>query len=145
MMHDLKKRRVTGSYVPGENLHMTLTFIGETDQVDAVKQAVGSVPVPPIRIQLTNAGMFGNLLYVGVRGNQKLKGYVSAVRAVLDRAGISYDKKKFVPHITIVRRAGGNLKNIPVPKADMTAKYVSLMVSETKNGKVRYRTIAKFS
>src|SRR5699024_12214566 len=28
-MHDLKKQRVEGNYVPAQNLHMTLAFIGE--------------------------------------------------------------------------------------------------------------------
>ena len=28
-MHDLKKQGVEGNYVPAQNLHMTLAFIGE--------------------------------------------------------------------------------------------------------------------
>ena len=30
MMHELKKQGVKGSYVPVQNLHLTLAFIGET-------------------------------------------------------------------------------------------------------------------
>ena len=32
-MHDLKKQGVEGNYVPARNLHMTLAFIGEYDDL----------------------------------------------------------------------------------------------------------------
>ena len=31
-MHDLKRQGVEGNYVPAQNLHLTLAFIGEYDQ-----------------------------------------------------------------------------------------------------------------
>ena len=36
-MHAFKKSGVKGSYVPGQNLHLTLAFIGETKETAAVK------------------------------------------------------------------------------------------------------------
>ena len=35
-MHELKKAGVKGSYVPSQNLHVTLAFIGETEDSGAV-------------------------------------------------------------------------------------------------------------
>ena len=45
-MHDLKKQGVEGNYVPAENLHMTLAFIGEYDDPKKVKQVLERVPLP---------------------------------------------------------------------------------------------------
>ena len=40
-MHDLKKQGVEGSYVPAQNLHLTLAFIGEYDNPAQVKKSLG--------------------------------------------------------------------------------------------------------
>ena len=39
-MHDLKKQGVEGNYVPAQNLHMTLAFIGEYKDPDKVKKVM---------------------------------------------------------------------------------------------------------
>ena len=38
-MHDLKKQGVEGNYVPAQNLHMTLAFIGEYDDPESKESA----------------------------------------------------------------------------------------------------------
>ncbi len=138
-MHDLKKQGVEGNYVPAQNLHLTLAFIGEYDDPAKVKKVIGSVPLPQIRLSLSEKGNFGNLLWAGVKGNQKLKTYVKDLRAALKAAGIPYDEDKFIPHITLIRKAASRKPyQVHLPKAEMTVKKVSLMKSETKNGKAVY-------
>ena len=137
-MHDLKKQGVEGNYVPAQNLHLTLAFIGEYD--DKVKQVIESVPLPQFRMSLSEKGNFGNLLWAGVKGNQKLKMYVKDLRDALRAAGIPFDDDKFVPHITLIRKAAAKKAyQVHLPKAEMTVKKVSLMKSEMKNGKMVYR------
>ena len=75
-MHDLKKQGVEGNYVPARNLHMTLAFIGEYDNPGKVKGIMEKVPLPEFRLSLGDKGKFGNILWAGVKGNQKLKTYV---------------------------------------------------------------------
>ena len=75
-MHDLKKQGVEGNYVPARNLHMTLAFIGEYDNTGKVKEIMEKVPLPEFRLSLGDKGNFGNILWAGVKGNQKLKTYV---------------------------------------------------------------------
>ena len=41
-MHDLKKQGVEGNYVPAQNLHLTLAFIGEYDE--PAKRASAALP-----------------------------------------------------------------------------------------------------
>jgi len=140
-MHEMKKQGIRGSYVPAQNLHLTIAFIGETADSGAVKDALRNIKVKPFRLSLSELGNFENLLWVGVKGNQELSGAVKAVREALDAAGIKYDHKKFVPHITIIRKMSGKWQGIPAPKGRMTVEKISLMKSEYIDGKMRYTEI----
>ena len=99
-MHQLKKQGVEGRYVPAQNLHMTLAFIGEYGDPDKVKRVIEQVPMPHFRLTLSEQGRFDNLLWAGVKGNQKLKTYVKELRTALQQNEIPFDHDHFVPHIT---------------------------------------------
>ena len=62
-MHDLKKQGVEGNYVPAQNLHMTLAFIGEYDDPAKIKAIISKVPLPEFRLALSDTGNFGNILW----------------------------------------------------------------------------------
>ena len=49
-MHELKKAGVRGSYVPAQNLHVTLSFIGETKDAAAIKAALQTLDDKPFRM-----------------------------------------------------------------------------------------------
>ncbi len=141
-MHDLKKQGVEGNYVPAQNLHMTLAFLGEYDDPAKVKDVIRKVPLPEFRLSLSEKGNFGNILWAGVKGNQKLKTYVKDLRAALAEERIPFDKEKFVPHITLIRKVSAKKPyQVHLPKADMTVKKASLMRSEQKNGKMVYKEL----
>mgnify|MGYP005764193263 CR=1 FL=1 len=141
-MHDLKKQGVEGNYIPAQNLHMTLAFIGEYDNPKKVKEVIGQVPLPEFKLALSDKGNFGNILWAGVKGNQKLKTYVKDLRSALKANGIPCDQEKFIPHITLIR--GISTKKpyqIQIPRLEMTVNTVSLMKSEEKNGRVAYKAL----
>lgn len=140
-MHALKKAGVRGSYVPTQNLHLTLAFIGETKDAAVVKEALGTVSFKPFRLALSDIGCFGDLVWIGLKGNQGMPAVVKSVRDALDVAGIDYDRKKFMPHITIIRKASGPWQQVPAPKGEMMVKKISLMKSEQKDGKRVYTEI----
>ena len=141
-MHDLKKQGVEGNYVPAENLHLTLAFIGEYKEPERVKKVMEKVPLPQFRMTLSEKGNFGNLLWAGVKGNQKLKAYAKDLCRALETEGIPYDKAKFVPHITLIRKyTAKKAYQVHMPKAEMIVKKAALMRSEQKNGKVVYKEI----
>lgn len=141
-MHDLKKQGVEGNYVPAQNLHMTLAFLGEYDDPAKVKDVIRKVSLPEFRLSLSEKGNFGNILWAGVKGNQKLKTYVKDLRAALAEEGIPFDREKFVPHITLIRKVSAKKPyQVHLPKADMTVKKASLMRSEQKNGKMVYKEL----
>lgn len=143
-MHDLKKKGVKGSYVPMANLHVTLAFIGETDNPGAVKDALKNISFKPFKLSFSEMGSFGDLLFVGIKGNQGLSSLAKSVREALDQAGIDYDRKKFKGHITIIRRSTGNWRQTPPPKGDMMVKEISLMKTTFKDGKPVYTELASF-
>ena len=71
-MHELKKAGIRGTYVPTQNLHLTVAFIGETKDAEAVKTALQTVKFKPFHLSLAEMGTFDDLLWVGFKGNQGL-------------------------------------------------------------------------
>ena len=140
-MHEMKKAGIKGNYVPMQNLHVTLAFIGETKETPKIKEALQNIQIKPFRLSMTELNTFGDILWVGVKGNQGLSLAAKSVREALDAAGIEYDRKKFEPHITLIRKMGGSWKQILAPKGEMMVKKISLMKSEEKNGKRVYTEI----
>ena len=124
---------VRGNFTPAHNLHLTLAFIGEYGNPTAVLEAMNSVPLIPFSVQLDGIGSFRDLYWVGLKKNEVLTNYVSRLRRALAEHGIPYDRKKFSPHITLVRKAEFNesmeqlLKNPPA--GEMEVLSVSLMSS----------------
>ncbi len=134
----LIKSGVRGNFTKEENLHLTLAFIGEYDDIGAVLRAIRSVPFEPFSLSTDGLGSFGDLWWAGLKSQSGLRTYVEALRRALGEAGIPFDSKRFSPHITLVRRASKNvLPAVSVPKVTMTACRVSLMRSErTPSGMV---------
>ena len=140
----MREQGVRGNWTPKENLHLTLAFIGETDDPDRVKEALKGISYKPFKLSLSEMGNFGNLLWVGMKGNQGLSAAAKSVRDALDAADIPYDRKAFTPHITIIRKSSGNWKQVPPPKGQMMVKSISLMKTTFKDGKPVYSEVCSF-
>ena len=141
-MHDLKKQGVEGSYVPAANLHMTPAFLGEVKEPEKVMEVMKQFPVEKSRLSFSQFGHFGDVFWVGIKGNQKIKKYAADLRKALKEAGLPCDTSKFEPHVTLIRRQKGRIPDsLSVPEADMTVTKVSLMKSEMKDQKRRYTEI----
>ena len=137
-LHTMKQKGIRGNYVPLQNLHITLAFIGEMKDPDAVKEALSGISIKPFRLSFSDMGTFGDLLWVGMQGNQGLSAAAKSVRDALDAAGINYDRKKFTPHVTVIRKVSGNWKQVPAPKGEMMVKKISVMKTTFKDGKPVY-------
>ena len=130
----LKAREVEGNYTRRENLHITLAFIGDYGNPDDVLDVMEQVPFRPFDIAMDGVGSFGDLLWARLADNPGLAAYVKRLRRALSAQNISYDKKRFSPHITLIRKAsyrgGGAVPAEEPPKGSMTAYKVSLMRSD---------------
>ena len=129
---EFRRHGVNGNYTKPENLHLTLAFIGEYPDAGPVLDALEAVPFRPFELRLRGVGAFGDLWWLGLEPCEALASYVRALRHALAKSGIPFDRKRFSPHITLVRRAicGRGMPGVAVPEARMTVERVALMRSD---------------
>lgn len=127
----MRKNGVKGNFTPPDNMHITLAFIGEYGDPEKVYDAVQGAAFEPFAIKLNGIGSFGDLWWAGIGDSEPLGSYAAKLRRALAAAGIPYDRKKFSPHITLLRRAeGAKMPGIELPPAEMTADSVLIMRSD---------------
>lgn len=133
-----RRAGVGGNYVGRENLHVTLAFIGEYSDPDAVLDAMKAARPAPFLLSTDGIGSFGDAWWAGIRATDALVAYAARLRRALAASLIPYDKKKFTPHVTLIRRP--DRERIPPVKAPLAAcevTGVSLMRSDRgKNGMI---------
>ncbi|MGI5978991.1 MAG: RNA 2',3'-cyclic phosphodiesterase [Oscillospiraceae bacterium] len=139
---ELRAQSLSGNFTRPENLHMTLAFIGESNETAVIRRVLDALPAGAFPITVGGSGHFGDLYWVGVEKNKTLQKLVRALRDGLREAGIAFDEKPFRPHITIGRQI---VSDMPValtfPETEMTVDRVSLMKSERVNGRLVYTEI----
>ena len=137
----LRNHGIRGNYTKIENLHLTLAFIGEYSDPDFVLEVIHSVPFTPFPVRIEGFGSFGDLYWCGIGENYNLLSSVKRMRRVLAGNGIPFDRKKFSPHITLIRKAEYDRRrgfpSVEIPDVSMQVIGVSLMRSDrTKSGMV---------
>lgn len=97
-------------WVPEENIHITLRFIGEVpgDQAEDLAAALETVRAAPFPLTLSGAGHFESrgrvrALWLGVDRNGDLNALYDKVESALVRAGQPPESRKFKPHVTLAR------------------------------------------
>ena len=98
-----QKLYADGRFSPQENLHLTLAFIGEYDDPDKVLEVIKEVSFRPWWITIEHIGNFNDIWWAGFEKSGWLETLVHNIRQALEKAGIPYDKKEFIPHVTIIR------------------------------------------
>ena len=127
---EMDRRGVRGRYAPEENLHLTLAFIGEYPDPQPVLDALSGVSFTPFSITLEGLGSFGSLWWAGLRDAPPLTAVVRRIRRALAENNIPFDRKRFSPHITLLRKAEGEMPGIPFDPVSMTVETISLMRSD---------------
>lgn len=133
IQEQLRRLGVRGNYTPPENFHLTLAFIGDYPEPDSVLEVLESLCFDPFELHLRGIGSFGELWWAGLEENEELSNLVRQLRQKLAQAGIPFDKKKFMPHITLVRKPeykqAPDFGALSLPQTAMRADRVSLMLS----------------
>ena len=142
----LRAAGVAARYYEPSNLHMTLAFIGEwPENISAILPQVDQ----PFSVSLSKAGVFpkAKVVWAGVEPCKALDRLARRVRENLAQAGIPFDPKPFVPHITLGRRPsvpeGLDLTGIAIPSAAMTVTDVYLYRSDRGENGMVYSVIGK--
>lgn len=134
-------QHVRGNYTPKENLHITLAFIGEYGDPDEVLEALEGVSFPAFSFTMDKVACFDDLWWTGLAESEQLQALARKVRHALAEAGIPFDRKKFRPHITFLRRAeyanGRKIVHMSIEPLTMKVDRISLMRSTFgKNGMI---------
>ena len=98
-----------------ENVHLTLAFLGSTPAaaLPAVIAAADRVPPRAFTLRVDEPGYWrhNQIAWAGVREVPlELAALVGDLRAALVAAGIAFDPKPFVAHLTLVRKARPGFK-----------------------------------
>lgn len=103
-------------WVPPENYHVTLRFIGELPRwrAEEVDQALAGLRAPGFVLTLAGVGTFekaGRMasLWVGVERSPALEHLQAKVETALQRAGVERERRRFQPHVTLARLDGARV------------------------------------
>ncbi len=141
----IKLQGMKGNFTARENMHLTLAFIGEYSDPEQVSDALNDVVFEPMKISLDGFGCFKDLYWIGIKEDKGLTENVKRIRKALSDNGIPFDRKKFVPHITLVRNMEYD-KDLPTDcpfPAAMDVEYISLMRSDRGKSGMIYTPIAE--
>lgn len=97
-------------WVPEENLHLTLRFVGEVPEpsFDDIAVALSGINAPAFDLTVMDVGHFERahrptMLWAGVQPNVHLTQLHDRIESALRRIGLKAEDHKFHPHITLAR------------------------------------------
>ncbi|QEM68326.1 RNA 2',3'-cyclic phosphodiesterase [Geobacter sp. FeAm09] len=97
-------------WVPAEQIHLTLAFLGEVDGVTLKRLtgALAAIRAPGFTLRFSGTGCFPDrrrprILWAGLEPQPKLDALVSLVREAVLACAIPQEERPFSPHITLAR------------------------------------------
>lgn len=141
------KASVRGRFTPRENFHVTLAFLDDVTERE-LADAMGVLDeaasrFDPVKLAPDGLGKFGRAndatLWLGFMQDPALMELAAFVRARLDDAGVGFDAKPFLPHLTIARRAAldhGILPPLPFPAPAHTGELSLFKSTLTGDGAI---------
>lgn len=130
--------KVQGRFMKRDTYHLTLAFLGDIGEAEvacamAALDAVSSCPAVPLRVD--GLGAFrarkDKTLYLALGKTPQSQQLASTLRDELSARDVGFDRKKFLPHVTLARRAqvaDSALNDLPFP-TPATATCVTLFKS----------------
>ena len=105
----LQEHLPVGRAVPSDNLHLTLSFLGDQSEAacENAHEALSDVHAKPFDVRLSGLGTFGRkppqVIYADVERCEELIELERKVTRKLRSAGVQFQKRRFRPHVTIAR------------------------------------------
>jgi len=104
----------TARWVPAENMHITLRFIGAVPEAATgdIVEALGDVRAPGFPVTVSGAGRFASgdktrAIWAGVERTPEIVSLHAKIDQALIRAGLAPEGRKYAPHVTIARFGSG--------------------------------------
>jgi 2'-5' RNA ligase len=158
----LRHAQADVSWVRAENIHVTLKFLGETEEkrLDRIPPALLEVArgIAPFSVQVSGLGSFGGrvprVVWVGIQeGAEPLSRLAKDVEAAMGRLGFPKEKRGFTAHITLGRvRSARNAEALLTalaqtetgPFGSVEVHQFELMQSELRPTGSVYTVLAEF-
>ncbi|WP_027285175.1 RNA 2',3'-cyclic phosphodiesterase [Rubritepida flocculans] len=106
-------------WVPPENYHLTLRFIGEVPafQCEEVDLALAAIRARPFDLALAGLGVFekqGRVqsLHALAERSPALSHLQAKIETALQRAGLPPERRRFTPHVTLARCEGAPVEKL---------------------------------
>ncbi|MGY6039942.1 RNA 2',3'-cyclic phosphodiesterase [Aeromonas sp. AE23HZ002T15] len=136
-----------GLPVPEANLHLTLAFLGETDEAtqERLIAAAELQHCPPFTVRLDQTGWFARAkaAWVGPREwPNELNVLARALRRHGEKLGLGNGEQGYRPHVTLSRKAGEAPSELPAPDFAVQADRFCLYRSVSTPDGVSYEPIA---
>ncbi|MDA8242082.1 MAG: RNA 2',3'-cyclic phosphodiesterase [Nitrospiraceae bacterium] len=161
MIRGLSETGADVKWVPEQNLHLTLKFLGATGE-EKIEEMSGALrkklsPYRPFYITIGGVGSFPGgrhprVIWVGMQDYAPLEDIYREVEGVMTQLGYPQEDRPFSPHLTIGRVRSGKrlmevLKRLDELRAvsfdEFEVKGVTLMKSELKPGGAEYSSLAE--
>jgi len=122
VIDELARSRADLKIVKPELMHITLKFLGDTEEglADEVLERISRATqgMEPFRIRLRGMGAFPSMsniriVWVGIEDAKPLQDIATKLDASMNDLGFERDRKGFVPHLTLARtRSARNIANV---------------------------------
>lgn len=147
----LQEAGASGNFTRGENLHLTLAFLGETDRTLEISQAMAAVRSDPFSLSISGLGRFkrrgGDLWWAGLAASKPLLAVQEQLSDHLRAAGFPLEKRPFTAHITLGREVriaperSREMLSMPLSLPPIEVTKLTLMRSHRVNGVLTYTPI----
>jgi len=104
-------------WVGSETFHVTLQFLGETEKLEAIKQALQQVCRDAVSLSFRETGFFPTprsprVFWVGIESDARLQALANSIGETLQPLGFKRDAGPFKPHLTLARAGAGRPKPV---------------------------------
>jgi 2'-5' RNA ligase len=97
-------------WVPRENMHLTLRFIGEVPnwRAEEIDLALHGIRGRGFPLTLSGVDLFDKAgrvtaLWAGIERSSALEHLQAKIETALQRAGLEPERRRFIPHVTLAR------------------------------------------
>ena len=109
---EIKNSGANVKLVEPENIHLTLKFLGDTDEslIDRIEEIMKESvkEIKPFTIKLKSAGVFPNeryikVMWIGIENGEIIGKIANKIDEKISNLGFKKEKRKFSVHLTIAR------------------------------------------
>ena len=160
----LRNQIQKASWVKPGNIHLTLKFLGDVDpnNLNSIGEAIEGVAIRhrSFLLRIGGLGAFPNfarprVMWIGVKvGGERVSSLAQDINVALSECGVSFDTKKFNPHLTIARLkervdlrpyANQYCQYDRMHEAEMNVNTISLIQSQLHPTGAIYSTLQSYS